>query len=60
MSIYKATVTKDFCVVVKIDDIEVDRPGPWPNAEQAKEWADAILEDLKNGVEHYPTPTPSE
>ena len=53
MSTYQATVTEDLYVIVTIDGVEVDRPGPWSTAEGAHEWAAAIVQDLENGVPHY-------
>lgn len=47
------TVTEDFYVIVEIDGVEVDRPGPWSTFEGAQEWADAMRADLESGVIHY-------
>lgn len=47
------TVTDDHYVIVEIDGVEVDRPGPWSTLEGAQEWADAMRADLENGVIHY-------
>lgn len=52
--IYKAVVTEDNCVVVTIDDIQVDRPGPWANSEGAHQWAADIVASLEAGGIHYP------
>jgi len=51
--IFQATVTDDNHVIVTINGIEVDRPGPWGDREGAEVWAAAILADLENGVDHY-------
>jgi hypothetical protein len=53
MSTYQATVTEDLYVIVTIDGVEVDRPGPWSTVEGAHEWAAAIVQDLENGIPHY-------
>lgn len=53
MNTYLATVTDDLHVVVMINGIEVDRPGPWSTAQGAHEWAAAIVADLENGINHY-------
>jgi hypothetical protein len=53
MSTYRATVTDDKHVIVTIDGIEVDRPGPWDTPEGAHLWAAAILADLENGLNPY-------
>lgn len=53
MSTYTATVTDDLYVIVTINGVEVDRPGPWDTAEGAQAWADAIVTDLRNRVDHY-------
>lgn len=50
---YTVTVTDDLYVVVIIDGVEVDRPGPWSTSEGAHLWADAMRTDLENGVIHY-------
>lgn len=47
------TVTPDACVIVKLNGVEVDRPGPWSTLEGAQEWADAMRADLESGVIHY-------
>jgi hypothetical protein len=46
-------VTDDNYVIVTINDVEVDRPGPWADSEGAHLWAAAIVADLENGVDHY-------
>lgn len=53
MPTINVTVTDDFYVIVTIDDVEVDRPGPWSTLEGAQEWADAMQTDLENGINHY-------
>ena len=50
---YEVTVTDNNYVIVTINGIEVDRPGPWEEREGAEQWAAAILADLQNGVDHY-------
>lgn len=52
--IYSTTVTSDLHVIVTIDGLEVDRPGPWETAEQAQTWADLMLASLQAGDKHYP------
>lgn len=47
------TVTEDLYVVVEINGVEVDRPGPWSTLEGAQQWADAMRADLESGVDHY-------
>ena len=47
------TVTDDYYVIVEIDGVEVDRPGPWSTLEGAEEWADSMRSDLESGVIHY-------
>lgn len=59
MSTYTATVTEDNYVIVEIDGIEVDRPGPWSTADGAHEWAAAIVADLENGINHYAEDKPT-
>lgn len=54
MSIYLATVTDDNYVIVTIDGVEVDRPGPWDTNENAHLWASAIVASLEEGDIHYP------
>lgn len=54
MNTFTATVTDDNHVVVTIDGIEVDRPGPWADTQSAQTWADLILADLEAGGIHYP------
>jgi len=49
----KATVTDDLLVIVTINDVEVDRCGPWVSREAAEEWARLIVADLDNGIDHY-------
>lgn len=53
MNTYLATVTDDNYVIVTINGVEVDRPGPWDTAEGAHAWAAAIVADLENGIGHY-------
>lgn len=53
MNIYNAAITDDFHVIVTINGIEVDRPGPWANANEADLWATMIITDLENGIDHY-------
>ena len=53
MTTINITVTPDACVIVEIDGVEVDRPGPWSTLEGAQEWADAMRADLESGVIHY-------
>jgi len=54
MNTYLATVTEDFHVVVTIDGVEVDRPGPWATADGAHLWAAEIVASLEAGNIHYP------
>jgi|GEM_PF-3241303 len=54
MSTYLATVTDDLHVIVTIDGIEVDRPGPWATPEGAHQWAADIIISLEAGNIHYP------
>lgn len=54
MSIYIATVTEDNYVIVTIDGIEVDHPGPWDTSDGAYLWADSIIASLESGNIHYP------
>jgi hypothetical protein len=54
MSTYLATVTDDNHVIVTIDGIEVDRPGPWDTSEGAHLWAADIVASLEAGNLHYP------
>jgi hypothetical protein len=54
MNTYLATVTDDFYVIVTIDGIEVDRPGPWDTPEGAHAWATDIVASLEAGNIHYP------
>lgn len=54
MSIYRAVVTEDLYVIVTIDDVEVDRPGPWSTSEGAHLWASDIIARLENGDIIYP------
>jgi hypothetical protein len=49
----EATVTDDLHVIVTINGVQVDDCGPWVSREAAQEWADAIVADLNNGVDHY-------
>lgn len=53
MNTYLATVTEDLYVVVTIDGVEVDRPGPWANADSAHQWAAEIVTSLEAGNIHY-------
>jgi len=53
MNTYLATVTDDNYVIVTINGVEVDRPGPWGDSEGAHLWAAAIVADLENGIDHY-------
>jgi hypothetical protein len=53
MSIYLATVTDDNYVIVTIDGVEVDRPGPWNTLDGALMWAEAIILSLESGEIHY-------
>jgi len=54
MNTYLATVTDDNYVVVTIDGVEVDRPGPWDTSEGAHAWAAAIVASMESGNIHYP------
>jgi len=55
MNTYLATVTDDSYVIVTIDGIEVDRPGPWATADGAHAWAADIVASLESGNLHYPS-----
>jgi len=54
MNTYLATVTDDNYVVVTIDGVEVDRPGPWDTADGAHLWAADIVASMESGNIHYP------
>lgn len=54
MNTYLATVTDDNHVIVTINGVEVDRPGPWDTPEGAHQWAAAIVASLEAGNIHYP------
>ncbi len=60
MNTYLATVTDDNHVIVTINGIEVDRPGPWDTAEGAHAWAAAIVASLEEGNIHYKIQKPEE
>lgn len=53
MNTYLATVTDDNHVIVTINGIEVDRPGPWATPEGAHQWAADIVAALENGQNPY-------
>lgn len=48
------TVTDDLYVIVTIDGVEVDRPGPWATSEGAHAWVADITASLEAGNIHYP------
>ena len=54
MNTYLATVTDDHFVIVTINGVEVDRPGPWNDADGAHQWAAEIVASLEAGNIHYP------
>ena len=54
MSTYRAVVVDDLYVSVYIDDIEVDRPGPWNNTDGADAWAKSVVLLLEEGNILYP------
>lgn len=53
MNTYLATVTPDNHVIVTINGVEVDRPGPWDTSEGAHLWAADIVASLEQGNIHY-------
>lgn len=53
MSTYQAIVTEDLYVIVTIDGVEVDRPGPWSTSEGAHLWAADIIAVLEAGQNPY-------
>ena len=54
MSEYRIEQKPGLMIEVTIDDIEVDRFGPWANIQSARQWAADMLSALQRGERHYP------
>jgi hypothetical protein len=50
---YTATITDYLIVEIRNSTELIDWTGPWSDRQSAEEWANAMVLDLNNGIDHY-------